>query len=569
VKTVVVESEVHAAKYSVAGAENADVGAEPPSLWPKRWLSAWVVVPFLVAAVLISRVPAIHCNEETNVDESVFMAQVMRLAIDPVPWRGMDGTTSGPVNTWALALIHQLGVPMEYAYVHAYAAVILGLISVLIYATFRQIMSRLLAFGGAAVGAAIIVLREEYDFIHYSSELVPCLLMAGSLLCIALRFQTGRRRLVPDFCAGLLLGMMPWAKLQSILGAGAVIVWLGWQILSEPCSDDGSRLKRLHRLLIFILAAAVPTIIILGIVIRAGAFDDFWMSYLKANLAYGKESGFAPFARRAILLCFEAPNSGMIQGTAIFGLAWLWKGRPGWKSASVPVRKVVWVTVCLAVANGLGVLKPCFTFPHYQIFLIEPCVLLAGCMLAIWAGDRSSPPSRTLGVVLFASCMAGFQITNVYPALRNAAVTLLRPPASKGVNARRMVQEIRSVAPGAKSMVVWGWMPSLYVESGIPPATRHTICLFLIEPGPARSHLRAGFLADIRREKPDVIVDAMAGGCFLWRDGWDTKRLSYVPELDDYVRQNYEIVSEKWYGLANPEPVRFYVSREYLVAHRQ
>ena len=55
-------------------------------------------------ALLVLRLPQIKWNAEVNPDESQMLAQAMRLLSHPVPWRDMDSTTSGPLNTMWLSL---------------------------------------------------------------------------------------------------------------------------------------------------------------------------------------------------------------------------------------------------------------------------------------------------------------------------------------------------------------------------------------------------------------------------------------------------------------------------------
>jgi hypothetical protein len=47
-------------------------------------------------------------------------------------------------------------------------------------------------------------------------------------------------------------------------------------------------------------------------------------------------------------------------------------------------------------------------------------------------------------------------------------------------------------------------MPGLYVETGLPPATRHAICHFLIDPSPGREFPRARAISPTfaRRGRP-------------------------------------------------------------------
>src|SRR3954469_23325991 len=57
--------------------------------------------PLLLAlAILAAKWPIIFFNAELNADESQFFAGALGLLHDPVPWRGADNTTSGPLNSY-------------------------------------------------------------------------------------------------------------------------------------------------------------------------------------------------------------------------------------------------------------------------------------------------------------------------------------------------------------------------------------------------------------------------------------------------------------------------------------
>ena len=88
-------------------------------------------------------------------------------------------------------------------------------------------------------------------------------------------------------------------------------------------------------------------------------------------------------------------------------------------------------------------------------------------------------------------------------------------------------------------MTVWGWMPTLYIQSGLASATRQTISHFLIDAGPSRDFIRRQFLQDVQANRPDVIVDAVASGCFVWYWEIETSRLESFPAFAAYVKENY------------------------------
>jgi hypothetical protein len=70
-----------------------------------------------------------------------------------------------------------------------------------------------------------------------------------------------------------------------------------------------------------------------------------------------------------------------------------------------------------------------------------------------------------------------------------------------------LAQAVRHFVPQPASLEVWGWKPSLYVDLGVAPATRNAVCAFLTDGNPSQEFLRAAFLGDLEKSRPEVIVD--------------------------------------------------------------
>src|SRR5260221_11262387 len=58
--------------------------------------------------------PSIKDPQELNVDESQMLAQGLRYLSHPIPWRDVDGTTSGPLNSLLLSVPMLFGAPASY-----------------------------------------------------------------------------------------------------------------------------------------------------------------------------------------------------------------------------------------------------------------------------------------------------------------------------------------------------------------------------------------------------------------------------------------------------------------------
>jgi hypothetical protein len=523
-----------------------------------RSQSGWWVVPALIVLVITSRVPAIRLPVELNPDEGQMLAQVMRVGIDPVPWRGVDGTTSGPLNTWFLYAAHAAGMPLDYGWAHALAAAMLALIAATTWVTLRLVAGPWAAAAGAAAAAVCIALSQGANFVHFSGELVPALLASLVLLCLAARSTRSRDAPVLDAVAALLVGVMPWTKLQSLPGAVVLGVCIGWHTWD---AGGGPQRPGWRRLLLLAALATLPTLVVLAIVIGGGAWADFWTSYVIGNAAYVGTPDPLATARKALHL-LQPPPGRLLVGTSALVLVWWALGRPGWRHASPPLRSCFGASAAVVVATTAAVLLPHVPFPHYQILLIGPLSVLAACTAAIGSGAGRARPAALLAAASFTLLVFGLPMTGMGTAVRNAATARAMRAGLDDTPERRIARMILAAAPGAHRMVVWGWMPSLYVETGIAPGTRHAVGHFVIEPGPARPHLRATLLADVRRERPEVIVDAVAAGCFRWTWGAG-ERLASFPDLAAYVGRNYVLQVEQRLEPGG-DPVRIYVSREYL-----
>src|SRR3954470_24047703 len=74
-----------------------------------------ILFALLVLGVLLAwRWPFLLSADEYNPDESQLIAGAITLRIDPVPWRSVDGFTSGPLNFYPLLVPRLFGLPLDY-----------------------------------------------------------------------------------------------------------------------------------------------------------------------------------------------------------------------------------------------------------------------------------------------------------------------------------------------------------------------------------------------------------------------------------------------------------------------
>jgi hypothetical protein len=120
------------------------------------------------------------------------------------------------------------------------------------------------------------------DYVHYTSEQVSIFLIGWAI------FELTQVRRYP--CSfgplvriGLIVGLLPFAKLQSIVPAAALGLLAAWLVVRRP-HFSASVLARWG---VLALTALLPGLVLLSIVATAGAFHDFWMSYVETGSSYG------------------------------------------------------------------------------------------------------------------------------------------------------------------------------------------------------------------------------------------------------------------------------------------
>ncbi len=525
----------------------------------------FIVGCVIFVAVVASRHLTWDFPIELSGDESELLVQIERYERDPVPWRSVDGSTIGPVNPWFLMLLHKAGWPMSYGAIHFLGALLLGVITVVSYFTVRLLLPfRWAAWVGLA-GTFAVVCTSSINFMYYATELLPALLLGLAVLALVWVRQRPEFSMAGLPLAAFSAGIAPWAKLQSapiallVCAAAGVSAWFHGSV-PRPLG---------RRIALFGLVAAagvLPTAVIVGVVAAGGVLGDFWASYIVANLGYAGEFGVrAALSRLGILLYWSQLNGLMAAVFALGGLLSLYR----WRGLGPAGRRDIWTGLFAVLYLAITVyccVRPPHGFGHYHIFLVGPLFLAIGILFqaAARAGFRNGflgteHPGKVavLCLVVPVFVFSGYN----YASGASLRQRLHDMRANAGGDLPAVVaREIERLAPEASTMVVWGWMPTLYVRSGLLSASRHTISHFLIDPGPSRERLRTQFLDDVIRERPDVVVDAVASDCFVWN--WDVpvSGIESFPEFAAYVNANYTLVLSV-IGDQEGVPLRVFVRR--------
>jgi hypothetical protein len=523
-----------------------------------------VLAILLAAAVFLLRLPSAFIHHELNPDESLMLIQGVKFLLDPVPWRSVDGFSSGPLNSWIVSALLAAGLKPTYSLLHLLASSLISIQVVVMYRTLLHLTTWLAAALGVLPMLLFYGLASEANFLSYSSELLPVLLFAFAFHSLIVWWKgSSPHSCVGAFAGGIALGCSLWAKSQALPIAGAI----GIVFLAAIVTTERNWLRQAASLS---AGVVLPALLILAPVIRAGVMGDFWNSYILGNLAYAGQVNIAT----TLLHIAPALSGGQMLPLSILLViaAATLIAQPS-LAIGASSKEDLWIlgSLCAYLAACLfAVCRPSATFPHYQILLVHPMTCLSTLLIARVLRPAEFGRTRLPRFTAYAltPVVALFAMnTPTYVAYASNAVD--EANASEMDANRRIAGIIRDLVHHGRDrrVSIWGWMPGAYVDSGTIPATRDAICGMVITRGPMQNYYRSRFVGDLRRAMPAVFVDAVVPGAFLWHPGFKqvtpndwTEKDGYEsdPALRDFIDRNYMQVKQLQLR-PGARPVRFFV----------
>jgi hypothetical protein len=566
-----------------------------------RLLPPAIVVGLLLACVFLLRLPSALVPHEFNVDESQLLSEAMKFLVDPRPWVGIE--SCGPLNSYLLSIFLLMGFKAGYVLAHLVASLLVCLQVLVAYLTLRRLGSEMTAAVGGLLMVLLYGLSTRTDYLQYSTEwLSTLLLMLGFyvfLVWLDDEASVSRQgvQLLWLFLGGLALGAAPWAKLQAVPITGAVgLLYLTAIFRARPCFI--TRLRRLKEVGAFVSGGVSTTCGILAIVAASGAMRDFWYSYIRAPLAFVGALSLATTLQNLFRLILTTPVHQLLL-VALLGLALLDYASPGGKFKYFPKRNQ-WAYGGLVVYAGAALFTACRSnnfFFHHAIFFIPPMTYLAAILAVSGANalmQRRHIESSKAGIALallspvflLVATMALYMAYTLryiekVKVVQQAASPMQRDPKTarlrevllgyigpmhwdlpdsgtdKIASVVADIQEKRRI----QSLAVWGWSPGVYVLTGIPPATLDTITERAIDPGPLQQYFQMRFVSDMQANPPDLFIDTVAKGAFLWFPWTENDGYESDAQLRKFIDQNYVLVHELTLQ-RGAKPVRFFARRQ-------
>jgi hypothetical protein len=516
----------------------------------RKWKSEWLFLALAGCTLFVWRCPAIIWPQPMNIDEGHAVACALKATHDFAPWRAFDGTTSGPLNFYILALPALFGVEITFFTTRMIAC---GLILSAIYGLYfiaKSTHGEPIARLAIVPPVAFLALTWEWDFLHYSSEYFPIFLTtmgiaAGTYLAVGERSKSGR--LAACAFGGLLLGGAAFAKLQALPIALAAFGFMAVVIFSTRHRSASRGWTEAT-----VLTAAfglVPGAIAISL-LTTGHWNDAVISYIKSAVVIvrsGTTVSFEFFFRTVFSYTAFALCSLVVIGLG--GIAVSLRGSFTKRSLTIAGGAVAFLFVCLLV-----IFVPRHPFPHYLLFSVIPLSYALATVLRftreadLWKGRERFVSAAIIAwflVPALSLCMAhpSPHLGVVHDMLLRAGPDPSLPlPLSRPTT---QVNAIKQYAPPGTRVAIWGWMPHYYVQTQTIMATRDSHTHHQLDNGPYQEYFRERFLADLRSQPPPVFIDVVAPLSWGYADR-ATSGFETFPDLAAFIDEHYLLKEDVW-----------------------
>ncbi len=495
----------------------------------------------LVVFVLM-RLPAVVLNRELNADESQMISHAITLFQDPVYWRSVDGTTIGPLDNYLLVIPRLLGFQLDYT-----SARVMGLLCG-VGSLFFFFVAIKRWFGGSTARITLLIpliflaFTQEVDYVHYSSEQVPLLLLS---VCLALLAGLSQRKKKFTFLAkkapvwqsyglGLVAGMIPFAKLQAV--PLALLLVIGGIFMTYQYYRKSQNSKPLLALL---AGGLTFPALALGWMLLHGLFQDFIDFYILGNAVYaggGTLTGIPSQFGKMVLI---SPDfTALLCIIAIITVVGIVAGRNSAPQA-IPLNSLVVPLIILGygLSAVYAATKSGNLFVHYLNFCVYPLSLAAA--LAI----RRVKDKRIIALAGPVLLVGWFGLQDALSFYKSRQLNGFVSVDATALYESPVVKALKSYVMPADRMVVWGWQCRYYVESQLAQGTAENHSERCIFQHPLQAVYRQRYLRDMKRNRPVVFIDAV-GKNSTWVQDVATQGYETFPALAAYIHKNYKYIGK-------------------------
>src|SRR5262249_4269652 len=193
-------------------------------------------------ALLLLRWPTFFWPKALNHDELEFDAIALALVANRPLGLFLDGGTSGPLNSWYLAIPGLLGFGVTLVTGRVMALACVWSAVAACFGALRQTAGEAVARLAVVTLVAWMGLTQFFDFLHPATEHLPIALIAVSMWLLARMGRAAASQLSGlAFALGLVCGAIPFAKLQATPPAVTTLVFGALAILRRTRGTPARR----------------------------------------------------------------------------------------------------------------------------------------------------------------------------------------------------------------------------------------------------------------------------------------------------------------------------------------
>jgi hypothetical protein len=507
-----------------------------------RKVHTYIFLTLSILLLALMRLPVVLFNRELNPDESQMLSHAITLFQDPVYWRSVDGTTIGPLDNYLLVIPRLLGFQIDYT-----SGRLMGLFCtagsfLFLFFALKNWVGSVAARRALVLPVIFLSFTQEIDFVHYSSEQLPVFLLA-LVLWLLTKMTKKRGPLATNaYLLGLFAGAIPFSKLQAVPQA-MILVLCAFSVCYR-----NSRLKNSYKSILFLLAGGLTfPLITLIWTYTFHVLTDLIDFYLLGNAIYAGGKGFISIPSQFVKIFSQSPD--FIAFTVALSIPMLAAlGRfSGFSRKKADAFQVPVTIVLLLLSSIYAVTKSGNDFIHYLNFCILPCTLLAALGL-----HRIEKQSFIFPVLL----LTWFGIYDAYDFVKERRLNNYNSVDARELWESPVVAELKKYTQEGDYMAVWGWQCVYYVEAQLAQGTAENHSERSIFEHPLREKYRSRYLADIERNKPAVVLDAVGRNSF-WVQDPKTQGIESYASLFQLVKTHYTF-------MGNFDGTRLYVRNDRL-----
>ncbi len=485
--------------------------------------------------------------EFLNTDEFAIGAKGIRIIKDNFNFHEFDGDTSGILNVLFLIWPDFFGFDITYLSIRLSAILILSLILFYVFKSISLFNDSKSSFIFLLPILLFFSLTKDPDFLHYTNELVACLLITFSIyhfLKSREKDLSREKNLLKDtLLTSVPAGSVLFAKMQFYPLASVLIVIL---ILNEFFKKKNFKVS-----LFYIFGFILPLVIISIYYFFYKEFLDLFYNVIHYPLsdlvARNLDSekiiadtnnliAITNSNKKEILINHLLYNS-VFHYFYLYLLVFITTLFFFKKTNILNLISFELFTISLLILFSLIISISTGSVHRHYLIITMPLIPI---FLAIFFRDLKLTNSLVkkrikfpiIIFLIFFSISLMFENKKFY--------------SSKFIHTKAALSEFKFFSPNLfqhfklqkeSKIIIWGWKPEFYLLSNFSPATRETINQKQIDFKSNREYFRGRFLKDFKNNKPNLVIDYVKPRSHMFTN--EKNNIKSFPELYKNILKNY------------------------------